>query len=305
MLRRYINFAPLLVILGLALSLPQTAVLARALQDKGQNKQQAQKKDEKPKETEQPKKVSGNKSEGREFTAEQIAEGVILAYGTRPGLEQIRRNGVERGRLTRISPDGRTEEATYERRFIRGASADKDKVRLDQKLPTIEYSLLYGDGRVWGIINGSAFTPREDAITEFQSQLWHGIDALLRYKENGSTLTLIGKDKQDGVEFYVIDVTDKEKQRTRYYISTRTLRVMRLEYEQGGQAGATPTKYMRRFYDYRSAQGTLVPYRTVFYEDGKPTQETRIMTITYGIKMEDSLFQNPDASAGSPTSARQ
>jgi hypothetical protein len=240
---------------------------------------------------------------GAEFTADQITEGVIIAYGSRTALEQIRRNGIERGRLTRIGTDGRSEDASYERRFIRGASAEKDKVRLDQKLPTVEYSLLYGEGRLWGIINGSVFTPREEATIEFQSQLWHGIDALLRYKENGSTVSLGGKDKQQGVEFYIIDLTDKEKRRTRYYVSARSLRVIWLEYEEGGQAGRASVKYMRRFYDYRLAQGTLVPYLSRFFEDGKQTQETRIMTVTYGIKMEDSLFQNPEAPQS--TSARQ
>jgi hypothetical protein len=43
------------------------------------------------------------------------------------------------------------------------------------------------------------------------------------------------------------------------------------------------------------AQNTQVPFRTVLLEDGKPTLETRILTITYGVKMEDSLFQNPEA----------
>jgi hypothetical protein len=295
LLRLYKNFAPALALF--ALLVPQSFTIAAHGQETDKAQPKTEKKDEKP------KTVAGPRSDGKEFTADQITEGVILAYGTRPGLEQIRRNGLERGRLTRIGPDGRTEEASYERRFIRGANAEKDKVRLDQKLPTIEYSLVYGDGRLWGIINGSAFTPREDATTEFQSQLWHGIESLLRYKENGSTLSLGGKEKQQGVEFYVIDLTDKDKRRTRYYISTKTLRVMWLEYEEAPQPGSTPTKFMRRFYDYRLAQGTLVPYRTVFFEDGKQTQETRVMTVTYGIKMEDSLFSNPDAPQ--PTSARQ
>ncbi|HKS27141.1 MAG TPA: hypothetical protein VJS44_04950 [Pyrinomonadaceae bacterium] len=287
MLRRYKYFAPALMLL--ALSLTQSYGVAEGQTTGNTQPQQSgsQKTDE--------KKVTVPKS-NVEVNAEQVAEAVVYAYGSRGALEQIRRNGVERGRLTRIGTDGRTEEASYERRFIRGTSAEKDKVRLDQKLPTIEYSLLYGEGRLWGIINGSAFTPREDATIEFQSLLWHGLDALLRYKENGSTLSLGGKDKQNGVEFYIVDVTDKEKRSTRYYISTRTLRVMWLEYETPATAGGTPVKYMRRFYDYRSAQGTLVPFRTVFFEDGKQSQETRIMTVTYGVKMEESLFQNPDAS---------
>ena len=113
-------------------------------------------------------------------TGEQIAESAIYVYsnsGGRALLDQIRRNGIERGRIIRATDDGRSEEATYERRFVRGDVATKDKIRIDQKMPTMEYSLVYGDGRLWGIINGANFTPRQDAAASFMSQQWHSIDA--------------------------------------------------------------------------------------------------------------------------------
>jgi hypothetical protein len=223
------------------------------------------------------------------FTAEQVVESTIFIYGSRPVLEQIRRNGVERGRITRLTADGKTEEATYERRFVRGESSEKDKIRLDQKMPSMEYSLIYGEGRLWGLINGTAFTPREDTAKTFLSQQRHSIDSLLRYKENGSTITLVGKDKQKGLELYVLDLTDKDKQSTRYYISTKSLHVLWLEYEEAS------VKYQRKFFDYRYAQSTLIPYRTVLLEDGKQTQESRIMNVTFGIKLDDALFKNPEA----------
>ncbi len=231
------------------------------------------------------------------FTAEQIAESAIFIYGTRPLLAQIRRNGVERGRVCKPTCDlpGKTEEATYERRFVRGESQDKDKVRLDQKMPTLEYSLIYGSGRLWGIINGASFTPRQDAASTFLSQHRHSIDTLLRYKENGSTLTLVGKEKLKGIDLYVLDVLDKDKQNTRYYISVKTLHVLWLEYDEATTAGFAPVKYSRKFLDYRYAQGTLVPYRNLLLEEGKQTQETRILTVTYGIRLDDSLFKSPEA----------
>ncbi|MGI8898644.1 MAG: hypothetical protein ACR2IB_09655 [Pyrinomonadaceae bacterium] len=228
------------------------------------------------------------------LTAEQVAELTVLVYGSRPVLAQIRRNGVERGRITRFMADGKSEEATYERRFIRGESADKDKIRLDQKMPTMEYSLIFGEGRLWGIINGAAFTPRQDAADAFLSQHRHSIESLLRYKENGAAINLVGKDKQKGLDLYVLDVTDKDKRTTRYYISASTFRVLWLEYEEPN-SGAAPLKYSKRFSDYRSAQSTLVPYRTILMEDGKQTQETRILTITFGVKVDDTLFKNPQA----------
>src|SRR6266705_3422205 len=237
----------------------------------------------------------------KSFTPEQIAEIASLAAGSRPVLTQIRRNGVERGRVSRIGPDGRSEDTRYELRFVRGDKPEKDKFRIDNKTPQAEYSLIFGDGRIFGIINGSPFTPRADATADFISQQAHSIDALLRYKENESKLASAGKDKHQGIEVYVIDLTDKTNRKTRYFVSAKTFRVLWLEYEETPPGAGSPVKYSKRFYDYRVAQGTLVPYRTVLSEDGKQTMETRISTVTYGVKMEDSLFQNPEAaSSGNP-----
>ncbi|MER3426542.1 MAG: hypothetical protein C4334_00365 [Pyrinomonas sp.] len=235
-------------------------------------------------------------------TAEQIAETVIFIYGTRPGLAQVRRSGMERGRIVRLREDGRNEEATYERRFVRGENLEKDKVRLDQKLPNMEFSLVYSGGRIWGRIGDAFFTPRQETIDEFTAEMRHGLDALLRYKENGSTLTLVGKDKQKNIDLWVLDVIDKEKNRTRYYISAKSWRVLWLEYEKPGVGlGTPPIKYKKSFHDYRYAQSTLVPFRTVLYVDGKVRQETQLLTVTYGVRMEDALFQSPEAAAAAST----
>lgn len=232
------------------------------------------------------------------YTAEQIVETVILYHGSRPALAQIRRNGWERGKITSVTDDGRTEESSYDRRFVRGETFEKDKIRVDQKTPTQEYALVYTDGKTFGLLKDSPFTPREDAANNFLSQMWHGIDALLRYKENGATISLFGKDKQQNVELYVIDLVDKDKRRTRYYISQKYYRVLWLEYEEPGADGKS-VKYMRKFYDYHYIQSTLLPKRTVFFEDGKQKQEMRVLSVTYGIKMDDSLFKNPEAQTSS------
>jgi hypothetical protein len=241
----------------------------------------------------------------KDLTAEQIVEGVILIAGNGYGravLNQIRRNGIERGRSTRMMEDGRSEEARYELRFVRGDKSEKDKVRIDNKTAQSEYSLIYGAGRIFGIINGSPFTPRAEASADFISQQAHSIEALLRYKENESKLSSAGKDKHQGIDVYVIDLTDTANRKTRYFISAKSFRVLWLEYEETPPGATTAIKYTRRFYDYRIAQSTQVPYRTVLLVDGKQILETRILTVTYGVKMEDSLFQNPEAasSTGNP-----
>jgi hypothetical protein len=168
-------------------------------------------------------------------------------------------------------------------------------VRLDQKTPSLEYSLIYGDGRLWGIINGSSFVPRADAASTFRSQQRHSIDSLLRYKENGSTVNMIGREKQKGLDLYVLELVDKDKQSTRYYISAKTFQVLWLEYQESTEGSNTPLKYTRKFLDYRLVQSTRVPYRTLLLEEGRETQETRILTITYGVKIDEGIFKSPQA----------
>ena len=32
--------------------------------------------------------------------------------------------------------------------------------------------------------------------------------------------------------------------------------------------------------------------------DGKQAMETKVMTVTYGVRMEDAIFQHPDSASG-------
>lgn len=218
-------------------------------------------------------------------TAEQVAETSIILYGTRDNLNQIRKSVLERGKINVTNAEGKVETANYERWILRGDSLDKERIRFDQEFPNAKFSLVYKDDKIFGVFNDSVFTPREDASKAFESQIWHGLEALLRYKENGSTLELAGRDKIMGVDFYLLDITDKQNRKTRFYISAKTYRAMMLEYTEDG------VKYKRKFYDYNYAQGTLFPYRTILWANGKQIEETEVQTVTFGQKVEESLFQ--------------
>lgn len=220
-------------------------------------------------------------------TAEQVVESTILIYaypGGRPVLDQIRKTTIERGTTSVTQPDGKVERANYQRYTIRGGSLDAEKIRLDQEFPSVRYSLVKNGDKVFMIFNESIYNPREDAAKAFHNQNFRGLDGLLRYKENGSKIDSAGKETKLGVEYHVVDVTDKQGTKTRYYISAKRFRVMMLEYEEDG------SKYQRKFYDYNYAQGTLVPYKTVLYRDDKVIEETEIGTITFGQRVEESLF---------------
>lgn len=264
---------------GLSVLLVVSGVLGAAAQeDKTQEKP---KKEEKPKQQQQTVDI-------KNATAEQVAESVIIIYGGlggRANLNQIRRTTVENGKTSLVNPDGSTQQVSYTRRIQRGENLEKENVRIDQDFPDARYSYIFTGGKILGLFNETVFTPRDETVKSFESHLWHGLEALLRYKENGATLAIGGRDKYMGVDYVQLDVTDKQNRQTRFFVSAKTLRVMWLEYADGD------TKYKRRFYDYRYAQGTLVPYRTTLAAGDKQIEETTISTITFGQKIDESIFQ--------------
>ncbi len=221
-------------------------------------------------------------------TAEQVVETTLFIYGLGGGrdkLNQIRKTSFERGKSNYTAADGKVEPATYQRFVIRGEKLTKEKVRLDQDFPNARYSLVFADDKIYGLYNNSVFAPREDASDRFQFQIIHGLDALLRYKEDESTIEMGDREKIMGVEYNVISVTDKAGHKTRFFVSVKSFRVMMLAYEEGG------VRYRRKFYDYNYAQGTLVPYRTVLWANDKIVEETDVGTVTFGQKVDEDLFK--------------
>ncbi len=239
------------------------------------------------KEEKKPSATQSAKDAARNPSAEVIAESAIFIYGLGGGratLNQIRKTAIERGKMSVINAEGKMDQVAYQRWTLRAETLNKEKIRLDQEFPTAKYSLIFNDEKIFGIVDNQVFTPREDASRVFENQIVHGLEVLLRYKENESKLNLIGKEKFLGVEYYLLDVTDKQSRKTRLYVSAKSFRVMMLEYDEAG------IKFRRRFYDYNYAQGTLVPYKTILWAGEKLIEETEIGTISFGQKVDDALF---------------
>ena len=225
--------------------------------------------------------------DAKNLTADQIVESTIFVYGFGGGrtiLNQIRKTAIERGKISITNADGRTDQANYQRFTQRAETLNKEKIRLDQEFPNARYSLVFNEERIFGVVDDAIFTPREDASKAFENQIVHGLEALLRYKENESKIESAGKEKILGVEYYIVDVTDKQSRRTRFYISAKKFRVMMLDYEQDS------VKYRRRFYDYNYAQGTLFPFRTTLSAGDRLVEETEVGTVTFGQKIDENMF---------------
>jgi hypothetical protein len=220
------------------------------------------------------------------LTGETVAEGVILFYGARENLSQIRKTTIERGKLAINNSDGSIDNVNYEKRILRGESINKDRIRNDLEFVNARYAMIYNNEKIFGLYNNETFfNPKPEDVTSFQNQMYHSVEALLRYKENGSKVELLGKEKKLGVEYHILEVTDKENKKTKFFVSVKLLRVAWLEYQSGS------VKYSLRFFDFRYAQNTLVSYRQTLFANDKQTQEINISTISFGQKVDETYFE--------------
>ncbi|NNE68439.1 MAG: hypothetical protein HKN33_17870 [Pyrinomonadaceae bacterium] len=224
---------------------------------------------------------------GTQLEGTRVAEASVLVYSQFTGrvrMNQIRKTTVEYGTIELTDAEGKKTKATYEKRMLRGDSLDKTKIRIDQSFPDARYSLVYDGEKIFGVFGTTVFDPRADAKASFSHSIWHGLDALLRYYENGSKINFEKDEKIMGVDYRIITSLDKQGRKTTFYISKKSYRVMMLEYEEAG------VKYRRKFYDYNYAQNTLVPYRTVLWANGKRVEEKRTSTVTFGQEVGEEYF---------------
>jgi hypothetical protein len=238
--------------------------------------------------------------------AEAAIELALIAYGGRKQLE-IARAAIQESGTIRLATDQGDLSGNYLLRSMRKEKSSQDLLRVDLELsaaenaqgqtpPAIKYVIGFNGASVWSAQNGQYVNPRAGADVAFRAQLAHEYMALLRYKEDGSKLDYVGLDNVVGVDTFVIDMTTAEGEKTRFWLSTKTYRVLHSEYELKLVEGQPPTKYRIDYYYTPSSlavvQNTLVPVRREMKQDGKFVQEIKLTTFTYSAKIDPEVFQH-------------
>jgi hypothetical protein len=238
--------------------------------------------------------------------AEAIVELALLGYGSRKQLE-VARAAIQEAGTIRLATDTGDLSGTYLLRSMRKEKSSQDLLRVDLELappdtaqgpsaPPIKYVIGFNGASVWSAQNGQYVNPRAGADVAFRAQLTHEYMALLRYKEDGSKLDFVGPETVVGVTTNVVDLTSADGEKTRYWLSTKTYRVLHCEYELKLAEGQPPTKYRIDYYytPFSGAvvQNTLVPVRREMKQDGKFVQEIKLTNITYSAKIDPEVFQH-------------
>ncbi|MEK6284244.1 MAG: hypothetical protein AABO57_00720 [Acidobacteriota bacterium] len=259
------------------------------------------------KELEKAKKQEEAKAPQAKLTqVEGIVELALIAYGTRKQLETARAATQEAGTI-RLATEQGDLAGNYLLRSMRKEKSSQDLLRVDLELsapenaqgqtaPPIKYVIGFNGASVWSAQNGQYVNPRAGADIAFRAQLSHEYMALLRYKEDGSKIEYVGPETVVGVVTNVVDLTNADGEKTRYWLSAKSYRVLHCEYELKLVEGQPPTKYRIDYYytPFSSAvvQNTLLPVRREMKQDGKFVQEIKLTNIIYSAKLDPEIFQH-------------
>jgi hypothetical protein len=235
---------------------------------------------------------------------EDIVEKVILAYGGRPAVYTVQKNGILKGLITFKAADGDRNGKTVTK-FIRKPHLLEDLYLLDLELPDTKFVVGFDGERNWSSNNGEAQAPSAETLDAFRASRVHSYEALLRYKENEGKLEYVGnKTFSPGNELDVIDLTLPDAGRTRYEVSHKTYHIIYLEYDGKSTAQGTTPKYRLYFKDFRAIQNTLVPFVTLVFQDGKLIEERKLVEVAFGVQLEDAVFKVENAGKPTETASR-
>jgi len=232
-----------------------------------------------------------NQKGGVTPSAEAVAEAAIITYGGRNALALVKVNGIEKANVL-LPTTGGDKEGQLTTRFVRKEKSAQDFKRIDLTIPDGDsLSLGFNGVKIWATLSNLAIEPRPEAAKTFQASMIHNYEALLRYREDGSKLELQPNQTLKGLECYVVLMTHDDGSHTTFYVSIKTLHILHVEYETQ-LSGDKPSKFRISYYEFRTVQNVLVPFRTEIYENDHLSQKISTMSVNFNVVMDDDVFNH-------------
>lgn len=237
---------------------------------------------------------------------EDVVEEVIYAYGSRPAIYGIQRNGVIKSNLKLTTPDG-VREGIATNKFIRKPKLTEDHLILTLEFGKNRFVIGFDGKQGWTQSNGELQDPPPaETIAAFRNAHAHSYETLLRYKENDAKVAYAGsRSFGPNNELDLIDLTLPDGTKTRYEVSRKFRRIIYLEYDdQPAAPEAKPIKYRLYFKDFRAIQNTLVPYDIQVFRDGVLSEERKLVEVAYNVQLEESAFKPENANKATEANKR-
>jgi outer membrane lipoprotein-sorting protein len=124
-------------------------------------------------------------------------------------------------------------------------------------------------------------------MADFDGSLWH-------YAEKGHKLELLGQEDMEGTEVYVLKLTQKDGHVFHYYLDAE--KYVALKMRTSLEVNGRETELVALMSDFTDVNGYLMPFRTEQSFDGQPGMTMIYEDVSFNEKVDDAIFQKPDAS---------
>lgn len=112
------------------------------------------------------------------------------------------------------------------------------------------------------------------------------------YKQKGHTIELVGKETVNGAPAYHLKVTKKGGPPQDYYLDAETGLEKRISVA-GRSPDGSQTVNVTEFSDYRSVDGSLVPFVMKQRQNGTVVATTTLDKVEFNVTVEDGYFKMP------------
>jgi outer membrane lipoprotein-sorting protein len=112
------------------------------------------------------------------------------------------------------------------------------------------------------------------------------------YKQKGHTIELVGKETLSGAAVYHLKVTKKGGPPQDYYLDAETGLEKKISVAGRGPDGSQ-TVNVTEFSDYRSVDGSLVPFVMKQRQNGTVVATTTLDKVEFNVSVEDGYFKMP------------
>jgi outer membrane lipoprotein-sorting protein len=112
------------------------------------------------------------------------------------------------------------------------------------------------------------------------------------YKEKGHKIEFVGKETVDGVPVYHLKVTKKGGPPQDYYLDAETGLEKKISVTGRGPDGSQMVN-VTEFSDYRSVDGSMVPFVLKQRQNGTVIATTTLDKVEFNVAVDDGLFRIP------------
>lgn len=221
--------------------------------------------------------------------AQTVEEIIATNLRSKGGLEKIKATNTVRMAGSVVARDMSGRELTGAMTMV---AKRPNLMRRDADVGGQRIVNAFDGSTLWMSIGGGP--PQQVPATQnaYSSQDAEFDSVFVDYKEKGHTIELVGKETLDGSPAYHLKVTKKGGPPQDYYLDAETGLEKKISVT-GRRPDGSQMVNVTEFSDYRSVDGSMVPFVLKQIQNGTLIATTTLDKVEFNVAIDDAFFRMP------------